>query len=268
MDTISQPPKHRKVLWYFAKAPNISAKLSVIKFFFKRILKDIGLPVRTDDELTVNIGELTISFIPFWGELIHYQEIFIDKVYEQHPSFLPAECKIIFDCGANIGLYTMHAAHNHDTKIYAFEPNPSVYERLKKNIEINGLSNVSAYQQAIGAVRGKSKLYWDSSTLSGKVSEKDSTGTNFAEIEITTLDHVCSELKVPFIDLLKLDVEGKEYEALKGGRQTLKTTKRLVMEYHNDKVRKECESFLKDIGFNKIIEIPGHQYYVNSNIGV
>ena len=261
-------PKHRKVLWYFAKAPNLSAKLSVIKFFFKRILKDIGLPVRTDDKLTVNIGELTIHFVPFWRELVHYQEIFIDKVYGQHPSFLPSECRIIVDCGANIGLYTMHTAQNGDAKIYAFEPNPSVYGRLKKNIERNGLYNVSAYQMAIGAVRGKSKLYWDSSTLSGKVSENSNEGNNFAEIEITTLDHICTEHEVPFIDLLKLDVEGKEYEALKGGRQTLKTTKRLVMEYHNDEVRKKCEPFLKEIGFNKINEIPGHQYYINSNIGV
>ena len=261
-------PKHRKVLWYFAKAPNLSAKLSVIKFFFKRILKDIGLPVRTDDELTVNIGELTIHFVPFWGELIHYQEIFIDKVYEQHPSFHPSECGIIFDCGANIGLFTMHAAQNRDAKIYAFEPNPSVYGRLKKNIEINNLSNVSVYPLAIGAERGKSKLCWDSSTLSGKISESVSEGNNSAEIEITTLDHICSEHEVRFIDLLKLDVEGKEYEALKGGRQTLKTTKKLVLEYHNDEVRKKCESFLKKIGFNKVTEIPGHQYYINSNIGV
>lgn len=261
------PPEHRKVLWYFSKAPNFSSKLAVVKFFLKRIFRDMGFRIKIDDELVVKIEPLTIHFVPFWGELIHYEEIFIDKVYEQHPLFVPKNCQIIFDCGANIGLYTLRAARNNDTKIFAFEPNPAVFQRLLKNIKSNNYSNVTALPLAIGSMHGKIKLYWDSSTLSAKITEENNQiGNNSVGVEITTLDHIFVKYNVPFIDILKLDVEGYEYEALKGGKHALRKTKKLVLEYHTDELREICESFLKESGFKKILEIPGHQYYINSNL--
>lgn len=259
------PPEHKKVLWYFSKAPDFPAKLSVVKFFLKRIFRDIGFRVRIDDELIVKIEHLIIHFVPFWGELIHYKEIFIDKVYEQHPLFVPENCKIIFDCGANIGLYTLRAAQNNDTKIFTFEPNPAVFQRLLKNIKSNNYLNVTALPLAVGSMHGKIKLYWDSSTLSGKITEKKQIGHNSADVEVTTLDYISIKYAVPFIDLLKLDVEGNEYEALKGGKEILRKTKKVVLEYHTDELRGICGAFLKESGFKKILEIPGHQYYVNSN---
>ncbi|GBE05963.1 MAG TPA: FkbM family methyltransferase [Nitrospirae bacterium] len=266
MKPYTLPPKHRKALWYFAKAPSVPAKLSVVRFFLKRILRDLGFRIKIDDELIVSIDAFMIHFVPFWGELIHYKEIFADKVYEQHPMFNPENCRTIFDCGANIGLYTLRAAQNRSAKIYAFEPNPSVFQRLVKNVKANDLSNVTALPLAIGSINGKTTLTWDSSTLSGKVVKGRQAGQNEVEVEVTTLDRISEMYHVTSIDILKLDVEGQEHEALKGGTQTLKKTKKLVLEYHNDKVRAECESFLKEAGFDKVMEIPGHQYYINANV--
>jgi FkbM family methyltransferase len=119
---------------------------------------------------------------------------------------------------------------------------------------------------ALGSIKGKVNLLWGASTLSGKINEQESQCLkNTVEVEITTLDDILSERDILFIDILKLDVEGNELEVLKGATETLKNTKKIVLEYHSEGSRNACESFLREKGFGKSLEIPGHQYYINYN---
>ena len=55
--------------------------------------------------------------------------------------------------------------------------------------------------------------------------------------------------KIKTIDILKIDIEGYEAEALLGAARTLNKTKRVVMEYHSDELREKCLKLLAKSGF-------------------
>jgi FkbM family methyltransferase len=75
------------------------------------------------------------------------QEIWDDKLYFQEGvSILPGD--IVFDVGANIGVFTLYAA-NQGAQIYAYEPIPSTFEVLQHNIHLHGFDNI-AYARNIG----------------------------------------------------------------------------------------------------------------------
>ena len=68
---------------------------------------------------------------------------------------------VILDLGANMGFFTLLAARltGHQGRVYSFEPNPTNYGLLLKNLEINGYSNVTVIQKAISNHTGTEKLY-------------------------------------------------------------------------------------------------------------
>jgi FkbM family methyltransferase len=75
------------------------------------------------------------------------QEIWDDKLYFQEGvSILPGD--IVFDVGANIGVFTLYAAKQ-GAQIYAYEPIPSTFELLQRNIHLHGFDNI-AYARNIG----------------------------------------------------------------------------------------------------------------------
>lgn len=71
------------------------------------------------------------------------------------------EGQVVVDIGANIGYYALLEARIVGTsgKVYAIEPVPGNVEILKKNIELNGYSNVEVHQLAIGGEKGLARLY-------------------------------------------------------------------------------------------------------------
>jgi tRNA G37 N-methylase Trm5 len=68
---------------------------------------------------------------------------------------------VVLDLGANIGYYTLLFAKKvgDEGRVYAFEPDPTNFSLLKKNVEINGYRNVVLIQKAVSNKNGKLKLY-------------------------------------------------------------------------------------------------------------
>ncbi len=67
---------------------------------------------------------------------------------------LAVRSQVIFDAGANIGLYALLAAKvNPRSSIHAFEPTPSIVARLDENIRLNNLHNIKVNAVAVGAKR-------------------------------------------------------------------------------------------------------------------
>lgn len=125
---------------------------------------------------------------------------------------------IVFDVGANIGMYTVLAARRVGPTggVHAFEPTPQVAARVKENAAINGLSNVAVNQKAVAAVEGSALFYLqdgsDQNTLA------PCTGRTI-EVQTVTLDAYVSAAGVTEVDVVKMDVEGAEVMALQGGKQ-------------------------------------------------
>jgi FkbM family methyltransferase len=127
---------------------------------------------------------------------------------------------VIVDIGANIGATTA-LAHRlaNPAAIYCIEPSPRAFACLTAMIKANGFDNCHAIPAAIGAERG-SALLDETSTLALSALSTDGQGV---PVEVRTLDDIAAEIGLDRLDLLKIDVEGSELNALKGG---LATTRR------------------------------------------
>lgn len=262
------PPRHNKTIWYLSRAKNIKALLMVLKFIFKRYLRMVGFKTDMNGELLVFIDGLKIYFAPLWAELDSYNGIFLKKTYEPSPVFAPENCQVIFDCGANIGIYTLRAALCGNNRVFSIEPNQIVFNRLIKNIKANNLTNVVALNTGVGSAHYRAKLCWGDSTLGGSIKPDRHGEKNSIDIDITTLDDIVERYNINSIDLLKMDVEGNEYEALIGAEKTLNRTKKLILEFHSDELKNKCESLLISYGFRKVLEIPEHQFYIDSSFEI
>lgn len=130
----------------------------------------------------------------------------------------------IVDVGAHIGYYTLLSAKllNGRGKVYAFEPDPSYHEILKKNIQTNHFTDlVEVSNQAVVEKKGTATLFLGKSTGTSLFKTQDSTAqTTLAET--ISLDEFFAIKGWPSIHLIKLDIEGSEKFALEGMRILIK----------------------------------------------
>ncbi len=126
--------------------------------------------------------------------------------------------RVVFDVGANIGLYTLAAAAvNPTVEIHAFEPEESVRSSLKRSIKVNGFRNIHVHDIAVGASDGMISLRRKG--RSGHfISDTENLpkGDHGVRVRVQSLASLVAEQEVPFPDLVKIDVEGYEHAVIKG----------------------------------------------------
>lgn len=134
---------------------------------------------------------------------------------------------VFVDVGANIGLFTLTAAVKVGPSghVYAFEPGSRPLERLRDNIELNRLTNVTVFAQALSDIAGTQALHeggvgFDAFNSMGKpLSPKGGPATLVAT---DTLDGFVQRTGLDgHIKMIKIDVEGWESRVIEGGRKTL-----------------------------------------------
>ena len=136
---------------------------------------------------------------------------------------------MVFDVGAHVGFVTLLAAHaNPDGEVHAFEPLPSNFERLKRNVALNQTANVVCNAVAAGAEEGSFELYHDGSGVPSSTSlsydfMKDLVKADLksSTVSVIALDHYIQERGIPRVDIVKVDTESTEPQVLRGMRQTL-----------------------------------------------
>jgi len=138
----------------------------------------------------------------------------------------------IVDIGANVGYYTLLAARRVGThgKVYAFEPEPRNFELLIENIRMNSYENVIAIQRAVSNESGTAPLFL-SPRCSGAhslVSTRDYSNETIA-VETVTLDKFFEMEGCPAIQLIKMDIEGWEMEALDGMHKLIMCNSPLIL---------------------------------------
>lgn len=114
----------------------------------------------------------------------------------------------VVDVGANVGYYTILAAKlaGPTGKVYAFEPDPTCVALLRKNVALNGLTNVIIEQKAVSNRPGKLKLFLSTENM-GDHRTIDEGNRNFVEVDAVTLDGYFAG-KV--VNVVKIDVQGFE----------------------------------------------------------
>lgn len=133
--------------------------------------------------------------------------------------------QVVFDIGANTGLFTLlAAAGSKDRHVHAFEPVPKIFEYLKRNVETNNLRNVKPVCKAITNYDGEIELYIPSSVVFPTASSTLKGFRKAAEtITVPALkaDTYVAGNRIPKVDLLKIDTEGTEHQVLEGAKYIL-----------------------------------------------
>lgn len=144
----------------------------------------------------------------------------------------------VVDVGAHIGFYSLLAARHvgPNGRVYAFEPNPEVYEIFIRNIEANEYQSiVSAIPKAVSNREGKVRLYIPAEESAQSSLYAHETGVQSSiEVETLTLDKFFAGEGWPKVDLVKIDVEGAEVEVLEGMKEVVSRNAelKLIVEFN------------------------------------
>lgn len=126
---------------------------------------------------------------------------------------------VFVDIGANVGTYSIFvsAKLDQDCTILAMEPHPRTYQKLIFNLQANGISTDKVHNVGIGPTRGKIQLWSDGGSNIGHTSmvkEGTSNPKVSHDVEIVPLVDLLKENDLTRIDVLKIDIEGFEDQAL------------------------------------------------------
>lgn len=177
-----------------------------------------------------------------------------------------ADCFV--DVGANMGFYSVLAGKILSQRggvVHAIEMDAENVNRIRANLRLNRLRNVTVHEVALGDQSGTVEYYRCGSfrnTL--EVSVNDRERYQQVSVPMTTLDSLLAEMEIA-PDVIKIDVEGAEYLVLKGMDGTMKSPANIYCEVHIDETEGGLASFghtLDDVwgllqGYNyQLWEIP------------
>lgn len=130
---------------------------------------------------------------------------------------------VVLDCGANVGVFTREALDHGASKIIAIEPAPENLEALRRNFKDEvAAGRVIIYPKGVWDKDDVLTLHVDANNTAADtfvIQRKETTGD--IKVPLTTIDKLVAELKLDRVDYVKMDIEGAEPNALRGGRDTI-----------------------------------------------
>lgn len=134
------------------------------------------------------------------------------------------------DIGANIGYYSLIASRLMPSgAVYAVEANPNTLQVLRRNLSLNHCANVEVFPFAVSDYDGVTDMFVPLNDTHGGAALKNHDWEKYDKLHISVHRLDDKLLHVPKIDLVKIDIEGAEMHALRGGRELLKKHKPVVV---------------------------------------
>ena len=160
---------------------------------------------------------------------MNYREFFDEKIYDELDIHNRG---VVFDIGANIGLWTAYILERGAKYVYSFEPNRLAFKQLEHNFEKN--ENVSIIPKGIYHKHSKIPFYVDATnSLVSSVVNGDGKVLAY-EIDTLTIDEIIKNNNIGQIDLLKMDIEGAEFDIFDNiSEETMSKINSLLIEYHD-----------------------------------
>lgn len=201
---------------------------------------------------TRKLGINSLLFKIFYGRR-NYEQNFDDAFKN-----LLKQNMIIYDCGANVGLYTKEFSKivGEGGKVYAIEPSDINGAKLMNHCKYQ--ENVVLLKYAIGSHKCKLWIQQGEDEIGANSSIKNLKPENGNEIEMTTLEDLFEKFEIP--EALKIDIEGYELDALLGVDLRKKEFQKLTIigiEVHSklmelrglDKPQERIQKLLENFGF-------------------
>ena len=190
--------------------------------------RDIAIRLNPDATFEFPYGD------GYWSKLLNRSFSYEDELELLFRDSVSVDYTLI-DCGANFGYWSVliSSAPYGSHKAIAIEPSSQNFAKLKNNAEING-NRFEVMKCAIGAGRGTARLSGtkhEAFSIAG-----DAGGGGGEDVPVITLDNLLDDGKISFDGkyLIKLDVEGVEIEAIKGGTQLLQGDSVVLCEEHGN----------------------------------
>jgi FkbM family methyltransferase len=145
---------------------------------------------------------------------------------------------VFFDVGANIGFFTILGARlvGPQGRVVAFEPVPACARAVARNIELNGFGQAEIREQAVGARSGSARLLvvgeasWSHLASTGRHADVREE----IDVAVVSIDELVAAGAIPPPDVLKVDTEGAELQAIEGMRATIERHRpAIVCELHD-----------------------------------
>lgn len=189
---------------------------------FSKLLYPILLRLRSGH--CIRLEELT-DVKTFW-------QIFLRRVYR-----VEASDRIILDIGSNVGLFALYAARQApEARIFAAEPFPATFERLLQAVNEHHLTErITCLNCAITAAGGVRMMRNDTLPSQRRSLVPSGNTASGIQVQAKTLGELLREQALDRVNLLKMDIEGGEYEVLLStSPDVLRTIRRVALEYHGD----------------------------------
>lgn len=173
---------------------------------------------------------------------MYFSDAYAGKIFEPGTiRFMKKNIKksmVALDIGANVGYFTLLLSRlvGPQGKVIAFEPGQYAYELLKKNININGFTNIVTFQLAVSDVPGEVILFegpegFDVYNSLRDIKHPAATGVHFSKrkVRAVTIDDILAEIRLGHVDFVKIDVEGAELNVIRGMRKTLEKGGHMIL---------------------------------------
>mgnify|MGYP001060765249 CR=1 FL=1 len=214
-------------LFAFVSAEGMKSKVTIIKLAALRLVRvtfgktDFIARIEKNLWKTVVVGTgnsiyaLADQSSFFIVSQLYYETEFIKKW------FSPRIGETVIDIGAHIGKYTISSskAVGGQGVVIAIEAHPENYRILERNIRLNGLKNVKAFNLAAWNEECELRIF------AGDTSGHHNVTTNMRmgqiSVKAKAVDDIVNELSLDRVDWVKIDVEGAECEVLRGLKQTI-----------------------------------------------
>ena len=243
------------------------AKIRILRLIFIPLLKKFNFEFKWKHDITKRPFHLKLfdhKGYWFYGKNREKEELYFFKKL-----ILKDSC--VLEVGTHIGYLTQYFEDlvGSGGRVLAVEPTQSSLRYLKKNVR----SNTTVIEKAASSKNGQASFFVEEFggftnslveefTLSNNdaliATQNLSSNVSSLVVETDTLDNICSQNNfVP--NFIKIDVEGAEYDVLKGASNTLKYVNALMVEVSRNK--NDIFSLLADFGFNQIVCVNNSNNY-------
>lgn len=154
---------------------------------------------------------------------------------------------VVFDLGAHAGFYSLLASRlaGASGKVYAFEPLPKNLENIHTHLKINNIANIEVVPAAVTQKSGK--VYFTNDEINSSINRVSERGTLVVDA-ISLDDFSCKNQVLP--DLIKIDIEGGEEDALRGAINLLKQSHPIILlATHAPEIHVNCCRILESLGY-------------------
>jgi FkbM family methyltransferase len=215
--------------------------------------RDIAIKLNSDATFEFPYGD------GYWSKLLNRSFSYEDELEVLFRDSIGVDYTLL-DCGANFGYWSVliSSAPYGSHKAIAIEPSSQNFAKLRNNSAING-GRFEAMKCAIGAARGTARL---SGTKHEAFSIAGAVAEGGEDVPVIALDNLIDDGKVAAVGkyLIKLDVEGVEIEAIKGGARLLATDSVILCEEHgNDPLHTVSRFILEKTPLKLIVYDPRSQ---------